>query len=754
MSASPSGLRVLLAWFASATPILGSFPACGEQAPGPPQVCRLDEPEGPACLQRVDSPEAFEAIAKGGLATKFMLPARDDAELLPPLLQNSRRWELHIEFLRAAFPERYGDLGWEDYLALVMRRATRDYFAGGIVTLEGGDQACRWGYTIWTDLIDPAEQLAQAEVRAIHHALAGVMLLPGLAYAPTDAAAIATARSWLAPDFPVCLRRDEVQVEVYTAGVAYGRVRSLALADLEDALRRGALDYRDVLVLDRVPVDIEAVVAAVVTGGRQWELSHVNVRMNRRGTPNLYVRDAQETLAEHAGRLVRLEAIRGLTAGGDRLRVSPASQAEAEAWWAEHRPRATGLEPADPSVMGLPGLLQMQGELPLMVRRYGGKAANLAALFRSLPTAHQVPGLGVPVGWFEEFMAATRAARPGGGTESLRERVARLEADERMRTDPAYRREALWDLRARILHAGQIPVQRLHEMAGRLFEVFGDPFVKVRFRSSSNVEDALEFSGAGLYESTSVCLADDLDADRDGPSLCDPGQGEERGMERGLRRVWASLYSERAWAERDWYQIPQSLASMGLLVSLAFPDERANGVAFTGNPDHPEDGRYLINAQIGDQSVVGNDPALVPEKNLLRMVDGRVDGIQRARASALSPPGEHVLTDAQLRELGGVMAALDAAFPVELGAYQRHQVLLDLEFKVDGSGRLRLKQIRPFLDRCRGLRCATPPPPVCLDADTLQTYSAFGSCDPILGSCRYEPRLQTCPAGCLEGACR
>ena len=37
---------------------------------------------------------------------------------------------------------------------------------------------------------------------------------------------------------------------------------------------------------------------------------------------------------------------------------------------------------------------------------------------------------------------------------------------------------------------------------------------KIRFRSSTNVEDSTTFSGAGLYDSFSGCIRDDTDGDR------------------------------------------------------------------------------------------------------------------------------------------------------------------------------------------------------------------------------------------------
>ena len=45
-----------------------------------------------------------------------------------------------------------------------------------------------------------------------------------------------------------------------------------------------------------------------------------------------------------------------------------------------------------------------------------------------------------------------------------------------------------------------------------------------------------QFSGAGLYDSFSGCLADDLDDDTFGPSHCDETKAGERGAMRALRK--------------------------------------------------------------------------------------------------------------------------------------------------------------------------------------------------------------------------
>ena len=56
-----------------------------------------------------------------------------------------------------------------------------------------------------------------------------------------------------------------------------------------------------------------------------------------------------------------------------------------------------------------------------------------------------------------------------------------------------------------------------------------------------NVEDSEHFTGAGLYDSYSGCLMDDLDGDSTGPSQCDPAEPQERGVFRAIHKVYASF---------------------------------------------------------------------------------------------------------------------------------------------------------------------------------------------------------------------
>jgi hypothetical protein len=661
--------------------------------------------EGDAYITRIDTIEDFErvSIPERSLPgvdriTKFLAPARADAELLPTLFQDVNRYRLHQEFLAGEFRDRFPGLGGEEYLALVERRATRSYFAGVIFRFKT-EAAPRYGFDVFTASGVDDELPSEDDARWIHRQLTPVFALGVLAYAPRSAGAILKARQWSAPDFPIDFSFSDAgdsSYFAYTAASNYGRVRVFTEAEFAAANQSGGFGSQDIVVLEEAPADIEGVIAGVITGSIQSELGHLAIRTARRGTPNAYVRDAVRTFAPYNGKLVFLEV------GVESFEVADnAVLAEAEAWWAAHRPDLSESFPeADIEYRSFDAAGEAALDGPARpVARYGGKGANFLRLFTLLPEPNRVPGFVVPFRYYAEFLEQNRArSRLDPEREvTFAEHIRELLEDPDFKGDSARRFVELARLRE-ILEAGDVEPALVRSIALKVVRVFGASKLPVRLRSSSNAEDQLEFNGAGLYSSVSACAADDLDAGDGGPSQCDAAEADEEGIARALKRVWASLWNFRAYEERDYFQIPHQKARMAVLVSEAFRDERANGVAFTGNPSVRGDRRFLINSQLGDVPVVFTDPGVTAEKSVLEMRDGQAASISRVRPSSLVPPGGQVLSDENLRELGGLMALVEAGYPIDRGAHAPDEVLLDFEFKLDrNSGRMRLKQVRPFL---------------------------------------------------------
>ena len=630
---------------------------------------------------------------------KYVVPAREDPDLLPTVFQNAGLFESHDEFLATVFPEKFSFL-LEDpelYDSVVGRRSTRDYFVGSL-DLRRQDGLPLYTFSTFADTgFDFREVLTQEEIGIVFARLSAAFALRPLAYAPDTQAARKAVASWDNAEFPIFLEdtAPAVQYEAYTLAAGYGRVRLLTLEEFDDRNRDGGFTFQDIVVVDQAPQDIEGVVGGVITGAVQGDLSPVAIRTARRGTPNAFVADARHKLAEFEGSLVRLEVFPG------EFFVSVVEPAEAEAFWASSRRSLSRPPVVDREYRELDTL----SELDLNALdgrpegRYGGKAANFARLQQILTGDSAVfrePGFAVPMIYYLDFLQSN-VAEVDGRVLTYEQWLFELLSSPAFESDSQTRFAALDAFRVFVREHGVVDPDLVARLATRIGEVFGDQPTMVRFRSSSNVEDALEFNGAGLYESTSVCARDTLDSDERDASFCDASRDNERTIERALRKVWTSLWTFRAHEERTFYQIAPDAVTMGILVTRAFLDEAANGVAFTGNPRDPGDKRYVVAAQLGEASVVSPESGTAVERDVLEVVDGEVVSIHRSRASSLVAPGEVVMTDEKLHELGALLWEVEQRLPVDLEGRDPADMILEFEFKVEASEELAVKQVRPFL---------------------------------------------------------
>lgn len=228
-------------------------------------------------------------------------------------------------------------------------------------------------------------------------------------------------------------------------------------------------------------------------------------------------------------------------------------------------------------------------------------------------------------------------------------------------------------------------------------ESFGfDAQAKIRFRSSTNVEDSDSFTGAGLYDSASGCLADDLDDDQTGPCACDDASSEERGVFRALRRVLASFYNDNAFIERLKHGIDEQDVGMAVLVHHSFPDEieLANGVATI---QHNNRGEWEVHAvcQKGAVSVTNPPMDVTPEEVRIENGWGGISAWLETRSSLLSMREDAVMAwEADYVKLYDLLTTAAQAYCDTTG---HKDPVLDCEFKKLGpNGKLIVKQLRPL----------------------------------------------------------
>jgi pyruvate,water dikinase len=444
-------------------------------------------------------------------------------------------------------------------------------------------------------------------------------------------------------------------------GETYARVHVLNAADLQTTY----VGPREIAVLDRVPNDI-SVVAGVVTQELQTPLSHVNVLAQQRGTPNMGLRDAHAKLAAYDGKWVRL------TVRAFDWEVAAVTAEEADAWWQLHRPPPAVIPEPDYSAKDIFDIDDVGvGDVP----RVGGKAANYGAL-RDIGSAVRVRhALAIPVVFYRDFLVAN----------AFDTRIATMLADPAFKSDVATRKQMLAQLQTDI-KAAPVPAAMLATIEARLDHDF--PATRLKFRSSTNAEDLMRYSGAGLYDSKAGQVGDPTDP-----------------VDAAIKVVWASVWNFRAFEEREYASIDHTHVAMAVLVAPSFGDELANGVAITANVFDPAPGgedALFVNAQVGETSIVSPPPGVVADSLMYYFFHLGQPATYYTRSSLTG--GTSVLARSELFDLGEQLAAIrdhfSSLYPTPPGY---GQLPMDVEWKLvdDGGGvhHIYIKQARPYPGR-------------------------------------------------------
>jgi hypothetical protein len=696
--------------------------ACDAASPEPAAPGE-EPPADERFATRLTSASDFARLEGEQWAVKYL--ARVDGRKPPAALdrsctfQNTARYPLHVAFLRTF--EGFETLDFETYLGMVDRRASRVLWAGELRSFSGARHPRTgtpgvMGLFVYTSAAEPLET---AEIIQVYRRIEGCapfaresLVLVGADTEQAErfseqaeelrgAGITVVAHAALAPD---------VEAEGYSVGDGYGYVRVLP----PGGSLPPELGPRDLLIVEGASEEI-GLVAGLVTALPQNVFSHLNLRLREKGIPNARVSNIFEdrTLAQIDGRLAHLRV------DADTAALEPALLEDAEAFW-RTRVAPITLPAPDLDTTTLAPLSSLTGA---GASAYGRKAANLGELHRALPDANRVDGFAIPFARYQRSMEAW----------GLAERVSSLLAEPRISTDALYRRAALDGLREAIEDA-ELPAELLGEIADAAREVFGsETTLPLRFRSSSNVEDGERLSGAGLHDSARGCLADDFDADTAGPSACLSAEEraflkaeldrrgaellehpertwlleiiddlssdltKERPVSRALKKVYASLWSDRAFEERAYFGIDHASAFMGVLVNPSFVLEQVDAVAVTNlvDADGVEPYTRVVSQTGGNAVVRPADPTLTAEVLTFRATsEGGATDVRILTSSSLSP--DPIWSAPRLEELAGLLALAQGHF--EQSVYANLVPLeLDFEIKVTNDGRTVLKQVRPFV---------------------------------------------------------
>lgn len=480
----------------------------------------------------------------------------------------------------------------------------------------------------------------------------------------------------------------------YSEGWALGRLVWVPRAEIGAALVDGRLGLGDILVTDGVPAELP-VLAGYLAFEPATPNSHVALlaRSVRLPFAHAHGEGLQAEIRSLLGREVLLVVTE--TNGVCRIVAQDTTGRLTEERRREilELQRGGALDVVPTATRG--ALTVGVADLtPEDIRYVGGKASHFGFLRRSLPDDSPNPVLAVTFDLWDAYLGQRLA-----GGQTLREFVTQRLARHAYPPRVAELRADLDAIRAAVEDEADFTAAQKSALIEALRGA-GLQGARIRFRSSTNVEDGESFSGAGLYDSYSGCLEDDTDADGAGPSRCDPAEPRERGVFRALRKVLASFYNENAVLERLRHRVDESKVGMAVLVHFSVPDENemANGVA-TVAVDRGDGDRTVtvrVVSQLGAESVTNPDGTARPEvvTALYQGTDPSEAGLVLSETSSRVAPGASVMRwETDYRTLLGQLEAATRAYE----AYDpgRTAFELDFEYKKLVPGAVGLKQMRP-----------------------------------------------------------
>jgi hypothetical protein len=449
-------------------------------------------------------------------------------------------------------------------------------------------------------------------------------------------------------------------------GEAFGYLRKVSM----NAFEKYAFNKHDIILLNGLPNQLP-VVSGVLTAPFQTPLCHISLLCQNRGTPNATYRNAwtDPDLSKLENKLVYYKVT------ADTFFIKEASKTEAEAFWAKKENRKSILLAIDTSQRRLMNMDELSFRNVSLV---GGKAANFAELTKIRVDKNPLPlpegSFAIPFWYYYQHLNGNHITAM---LDSVLNNPAILNNPLQLSIKLKQARDAIKNspLNNDLLKA---IIKRLNDN--------GTEFVNYRFRSSTNAEDVKGFNGAGLYESKTGSLTD-----------------ASKPVEKAIKAVWASLWDERAFIEREYFKIDQHSVAMGILVHRAFGEELSNGVAITRHLYRKDYPAYTINVQMGEVSVVTPpdnitcDEAIIGLGEVTGSNEVAVEYIGRSNLSKEHP----VLTNEQITLLTKYLTAIKEHFFYKVEKGLSKDIInfwnygMDVEFKIDAhTGNLYIKQAR------------------------------------------------------------
>lgn len=429
----------------------------------------------------------------------------------------------------------------------------------------------------------------------------------------------------------------------------YGFFRLMAPGEVPDS--------RDIVLYEALPNSLPRV-GGIITSVIQTPLSHVNLRAIHDNVPNAFIRDPllNDSIADLLGHYIYFKT------NQSSYELREATLEEVNAWYENKRPTT---EQNPPLNLSYKSILPLNDISFGMFDGFGAKVANVATMRTFGFAEGTIPnGFGIPFYFYQEFMKHNH----------LFEEIELMLQDSAFIADRTVRDTRLEELRDDIEDA-TMPgwmLDSLTEMQNSF-----PSGTSVRSRSSTNNEDLPGFSGAGLYDSKTH----------------HPNEGH---ISKTIKEVYASLWNLRAFEEREFYRVNHFKASMGVLCHPNFDDEKVNGVGVSADPVYNTENTFYLNSQLGEE-LITNPESTYPEELLLKRYPDGNENYSVIQYSSLLDVDTLLMSDTQLDLLRQYLAVIHDRFAVLYNAVGNPTFAMDIEYKIDSTNQLAIKQARPWV---------------------------------------------------------
>jgi hypothetical protein len=473
---------------------------------------------------------------------------------------------------------------------------------------------------------------------------------------------------------PIVTADDISKNQEYLAlNVAKGVGRFHVIDKLDDTVEIG---YNEILVLKEVPLDLPPV-AGIIVSQPTSPLSHINLLAKGWNIPNAYIKNANDLFRKLDGTWYEFETTLSNYKFTPCLKdcLDTKSQIAPAVYGADQFKSP----PSNLKVTSLSTLNQIRASDS---DTFGSKTANLGEIVHARPRAFDVPaGFAIPFVYYHRFMESN----------GFFDQVDKYLNDQDFVHNPSVRRKQLLEFQRRIQN-GKFDAKLREAIITKWKEYLKSQPVYVR--SSSNAEDAGNFSGAGLYSSVENV------------------KDEDKIIE-AVKSVWASVWNFKAYEARERNFVDHEDTNMGVLIQVGVTMD-SGGVMITKDPyDKYNRGAVYISATWGHNiavtsegvgSNVGkNDKKAIPEQILFSPKSNSIQVLTRSDQETMFVPAvdgglkevpfnnrRRVLSDAVIRELVTAANYIKRVF-----GGKKEQ---DIEWGIM-RGRLYIVQARPYVEK-------------------------------------------------------